>query len=152
MKILIVEDDDYQGEWIYNTLRQNFQGEQIDWIKTEYEFRTRLDSEIIPAPPDVIVIDIMLRWTKPAPKMHVRPPDVKAEGFYRAGLRCIDLLQKSDNTRNIPVILYTVLDRIELKEELQNLRQNVLYLRKKLDSKQLTKKIRDLKKHIDKQV
>jgi DNA-binding NarL/FixJ family response regulator len=153
MQILIVEDDHNQSEWIRMTLEQNFHEIKIDYIKTEHEFRTRVD-ELVKAPPDVIIMDIMLRWAKPSPRVPPRPMDVRAEGFYFAGLRCEELLaeklKENGTPHNTPVILYTVLDPIELHPRLQNLRPNVTYLRKKQDSKQLVQKIKNIVSKTDK--
>jgi len=147
MKILIVEDDYLQADWIRANLEQAFSnletGIDIDQIGTELEFRARL-ADIPKEPPDVIIMDVMLRWTDPSPDMQLPPDDVQEKGFYRAGLRCARLLAKDKRTSDIPVILYTVLEHIDLKGDLQGLPERVIYLLKKSDPTELIQRIRDL--------
>lgn len=146
MNILIVEDDYLQAEWFQKELKKEFPRANIDIIKTEYKFRSCME-EIAKKPPDVIVMDIMLRWADPSPDMPQPPDDVKNEGFYRAGLRCQKLLAESEKTRIIPVILYTVLERNDLKENLQKLPSHVIHLPKESSLTPLVREIRRLITH-----
>src|SRR6266850_8480467 len=109
MRILIVEDDYLQAEWIYGSLEQALPDAQFDRVSTESEFRSRFD-EIANKGPDVVVMDVMLRWADPIPGLDLPPIDVQKEGFYRAGLRCERILARDDRTSQVPVILYTVLE------------------------------------------
>lgn len=129
MKILVVEDDYLQSEWLVPTLRDTFPRVRIEAVSTEKEFRTKLP-EILTDPPTVVVMDVMLRWADPEPTMEPPPPEVEEGGFYRAGLRCQQLLAAQQRTSHVPVILYTVLDREDLNREFDKLPDNVHYLRK----------------------
>ena len=118
MYILIVEDDHSQARLIQEALRKEADfgspDTQIRRMSTESQFRNSLE-EIAARKPDVIVMDVMLRWTDPTPDLKPPPDDVRKEGFFRAGLRNAKLLAQDERTKNIPVILYTMLDKIDLE-------------------------------------
>lgn len=115
LKILMVEDDPVQIEVMEEALRRGLKEARIDLIRTEHEFCSRLE-KIAANPPDVAVIDVMLRWTDPSPDLPKPPPEVVAGGHYKAGVRCQALLGSRPDTRKIPVILYTVLEQDDFKE------------------------------------
>jgi len=145
MKILVVEDDHLQADWICQNLEGEFVGAEIQRISTELEFRSRLiDGDLGKEPPDVIIMDVMLRWADPSPDLQPPPDDVRDEGFYNAGLRCEKLLDQDETTRHIPVILYTVLERSDLSKQLRGMRRNVQYLPKESDPKPLSQLIRTM--------
>lgn len=112
MYILIVEDDPAQFAYFKEILIDSFPNLRLNRIITEKDFRDKM-KEIANDRPDVILMDIMLRWTDPAPDMSPPPKEVEKEGFFRAGLRCVNLLAQNNSTKRIPIILYSVL---ELKE------------------------------------
>lgn len=112
MKILVVEDDHLQVEWIGQNLQKQFPAAQVEAIRTELAFREKL-REIVARPPDIVIMDVMLRWTDPSSSVADAPEDVKKEGVYKAGLRCKKLLAEK-GARQIPVLLYTVLERSDL--------------------------------------
>lgn len=143
MKILVVEDDHLQAEWIINNLEKAFSGATINRISTESEFYLKID-HVIKDPPDVIIIDVMLRWTDPGPDMPIPPEEVRMSGFYRAGFRCKSLLANNDITKDIPLILYTVLEYLDLQRDLQDLPEKAVYLAKDSDSTHLVDKIREV--------
>jgi len=143
MEILIVEDDALQAETIESRLKKDFPGARIRKVSTERQFHLSLDS-IVQNPPSVVVLDVMLRWTDPAPDLEPPPGDVRREGFSRAGLRCQKLLAQHETTSGVPVILYTVLDRNDLDRELKGLRPNVAHLRKESDLSPLVQQIREM--------
>jgi len=127
MSILLVEDDYLQADAVLPVLRKEFPDIRVDIIKTEQEFRQRLE-EILAAPPDLVIMDVMIRWTKPSPKFDPPPSDVTEGGRFRAGLRCERLL--AERNPEIPVILYSVLGTDDFrKDELPN-RPGVLFLSK----------------------
>ena len=87
-QILIVEDDHLQSEWIEIEIKKHFPGVQVEKIATEYDFRIKLE-DVKKNPPDIILIDVMLRWTDPSPNMIHAPKDVKEDGgHFHAGFRC----------------------------------------------------------------
>ncbi|HEV7892635.1 MAG TPA: hypothetical protein VGP08_18625 [Pyrinomonadaceae bacterium] len=129
MYILIVEDDQSQAGLIEAALRNepDFYSPKIVRISTESQFRARFE-EITAKPPDAIVMDVMLRWADPIPDMLPPPEDVQKEGCFRAGLRNAKLLAHDERTSKIPVILYTMLEKIDLDGMTE--RRGIAYLPK----------------------
>ena len=111
VRILLVEDDPLDASMIKEELEAQLKA-TVSVIKTEGEFVSRFE-EIAKAPPDLIVLDVMLRWAVPSPDLTEDsiPAEVREEGFYTAGLRCVDRLEKDNRTQNIPSIIYTGLDK-----------------------------------------
>jgi CheY-like chemotaxis protein len=140
---MIVEDDHFQADFLEGSLKRNFEEIEVDRITTENEFRARF-AEIERAPPDLVTLDIMLRWADPEPGMREPPKQVLSDGFYRAGLRCLRSLLESQQTRKVPVIIYSVLNREDLTTEIKEAPPNVLYLQKDSDDQQLVWHIRSL--------
>lgn len=143
MNIILVEDDHLQAEWARLSFERYFRSVTVRRISTESEFYENLE-KFETSPPDLFVIDVMLRWTDPSPTMQPPPEEVLKDGFYRAGLRCERKLAEQESTRSIPVILYTVLEDIDLHPELGNLPKHVTYLRKDSDPTPLINQIRRL--------
>ncbi len=116
MYILIVEDDHLQAELLIETFRDesDLASALINRISTEREFRERFE-EIAHNPPDVIIMDVMLRWADPTPDTIEPPPEIKMDGFHRAGLRNEKQLAGDPRTRDIPVVLYTILEAADLE-------------------------------------
>jgi hypothetical protein len=93
-------------------------------------------------------MDVMLPWTDPSPTIEPPPREVVEEGFYRAGIRCARLLATNKTTKHIPVILYTVLERADLEDQIRELSSlaNVVHLRKDSDDDRIIDLIRELTK------
>jgi CheY-like chemotaxis protein len=144
-RILIVEDDYLQVDLIETALRKepDFSPTKatIDRISTEKQFHTRFEG-IKNNPPDIIIMDVMLRWDDPAPNMEPPPLEIKREGFYRAGLRNEKKLASEEKTRDIPVILYTLLKDIDLEGMPE--RSKVKYLPKDSSLDPLVQLVRSL--------
>ena len=75
MRILIVEDNRTQADRLARELNASLPDAVIANIETEHEFREQLD-DLVKTPPDIVIIDVMLRWTFPSLDMPERPPDV----------------------------------------------------------------------------
>ena len=144
MYILVVEDDPLQGELICEFLHaaSAFPNAEIRRICTEKEFISKFE-DIATNKPNVIVLDIMLRWDDPSPEFTLPPEEIAEEGFYRAGLRCEKLLARDERTNNIPVILYTILGNGDLSEELPK-RPQVIYLAKDFEPKEIIRQIANM--------
>lgn len=142
MKIVIVEDDPLQMEWVDGEIKKSFPNSVIERINTEYEFESRL-SDFVKNPPNIFVIDMLLRWTNPSRNMPPQPEEVEKDGFFRAGLRCAQKLVKRDNTKNVPIIIYTVLEKDDIALDLKKI-QSARYLRKDGGAEKLIKEIRYL--------
>lgn len=143
MYVILVEDDHLQAEWVESCLVAAFHGVTVNRISTESEFYSRLN-DIVDSCPDVFIIDAMLRWADPSPAMQEPPREVKDEGFYRAGLRCQRKICEHEKAQYVPIILYTVLEELDLESALRDKPPNVAYLRKDSESEPLVEKIREV--------
>lgn len=137
MKIIyIVEDDYFQLEYV-STLLQNEFGSDVEVrpIQTESEFCRRFE-EIAAARPACIVLDILIQWAEATMSDDSRGPGT----FRTAGLRCQRKLREDQRTKNIDVILYTVLDRSDVLD----FPQEVHYLRKDASDERFLELVRTL--------
>lgn len=128
MTIVVVEDDYRQAQWIEGALKQSYPNAQTQLIESEYEFRSKRE-EFAAKPPDLIVMDIMLRWTDAAPELPPPPPEVERDGFFSAGIRCKEHLAKDPRTAQIPILFYSTLQREDLPEA-----ERAVHVRKDGDS------------------
>jgi CheY-like chemotaxis protein len=145
MYIVVVEDDKLQYEWLDPLLRQSktLNVTRLERIKTEKEFYDKFE-EIASDPPDVILLDIMLRWADPAPDFTPPPPEIDRDaGFFRAGLRCEQKLAADDRTKNIPIIIYSVLESEDLGRDRPD-RPNVKFLEKDFQVRAIEAAIREM--------
>lgn len=143
MYFLIVEDDKFQYSHIKDAITKiwSFRNskKRIERIATESEFIDKFES-IAGEKPDVIIMDIMLRWSDPAPDMRLPPPEIAEQGFFRAGVRCERKLAADPRTRNIPVIVYSILEKKDLEGEVTQ-RPEVSYLEKDFGEVELSSKL-----------
>jgi len=145
MYILIVEDDLRQYEFIKKSLidEDEFSDLRIDRIPTESGFRQRIN-EFETDRPDVIVMDVMLRWTDPSPDMTAAPEEVERDGFYRAGIRCVELLAKNPRLDNIPILIHSVLDKDDLESSYLNGFPQVKHIEKTFEPQKLARAVRSI--------
>lgn len=141
--IVIVEDDHLQEGPLEEYLTGAISGADIETIGTELEFRNRLPV-LRERVPDLVIMDVMLRWTFPAPDAVAPPEDVNTGGYYRAGLRCARLLADDPRLSGVPVILYTILERSDLERDGEALPKNSTYVGKNAELEVLSRKIRNL--------
>lgn len=141
MYIVLVEDDHLQAEWVESCLDEAFEDLRVERISTESGFYSWLQRDLDERPV-VFIIDVMLRWADPSPVMAEMPPAVKENGFYRAGVRCQKEIANDERLRDVPVILYTVLEDLDLEEVLRQKDPNVAYLRKDSLAEPLIRTIR----------
>ena len=116
MTIWVVEDNHWWARDACEELGKHFPADSVKQVKTEEEFYARID-EIAEDPEGILVMDIILRWTEAKLDMPVRPERVKKEGRYKAGFRCLEELARRKGPPKMPVILYTVLDEIDIEED-----------------------------------
>jgi len=129
MRIIIIEDDDNQSDKLIRDIPKEIPNAQIYLYKTEHSFRSQIE-RVKEWKPDLFLIDIMLRWTNPSPDMPEAPDEVIEEGFYVAGFRCKRDILENSYLKNLPIILFTVLDKEDLKDKLSNLPRNISYISK----------------------
>jgi DNA-binding NarL/FixJ family response regulator len=141
--IVVVEDDHLQDGPLQELLREQFPTARIEALFTERDFRTRLDG-FRRDPPDVVIMDVMMRWANPRPGDPPPPPDVLTGGYRRAGIRCVNLMAHEPALCDVPVIYYTILERSDLERDAETLTGNVFLIRKSSDRQPLTRKIREL--------
>lgn len=142
MKLLIVEDDFIQAEYIETELKQLLTDVEIKRISTESKFYDFL-AEIDENKPDIILLDIMLRWTDSAPDLREMPENVENEGFHLAGIRCEKKLRETKGGENIPVIIYSVIARDSYNSFIKP--ERTKYLNKDFDIKSLRNLILNFK-------
>lgn len=104
-RILLLEDDYLQREAVKAALEQEFDAE-VQALSCEKEFRDRFDS-VAEQPPSVAVLDRMLRWQSASREEPAQPAD--AVDPDKAGIRCAAMFGSDARTKNVPVILYSVL-------------------------------------------
>lgn len=144
--IVIVEDDHLQSESLHEYLSSAIIGADIEIIHTELEFRQRLPA-LRERVPDVMIIDVMLKWTFPALHALPAPKEVEKEGYYRAGLRCARLLTDDSRLSRVPLVLYTILERSDdLERGGEVLPANSTYVGKNTELDVLSRKVRALLK------
>ena len=113
---LVVEDDHLQKGPLEDRLRMTFPGADVTVLSSEHQFRDYLPA-LRSSPPDLVLMDVMLRWSLPSPNAPAPPPDVAEGGYYRAGLRCAHLLLAEEQLHHVPVVLYTILERSDLERD-----------------------------------
>jgi CheY-like chemotaxis protein len=140
---VIVEDDHLQAAPLADYLEATFPGADVTTLGSEHEFREHLP-RMRDFAPDLVLLDVMLRWTFASPTAPAPPDDVAAGGYYRAGLRCANLLNADKHLRHVPVVLYTILERSDLERDHPTLPPNSSYVGKSSEIDVLIRKVRSL--------
>jgi predicted nucleotide-binding protein len=147
MRITVIEDDPYTSRAIRALLKAEFPDAQLDVLSSVSEFKEVLDNgRLVENAPDLIIVDMMLRWSQPVPKMPAIPEELQPYEMGRAGLKCLELLKSHQIAQRIPVVLHTMLTRDELREELKAVGTNVHHLIKSEDTTALVDLVRRLLK------
>ena len=114
LRVLLLEDDHMQREDIRQALVKAL-GAQVEAKTTEWEFQHDFDA-IVANPPDVAVLDVMVRWASPSRNMPDAPDEV-TKNPEKAGLRCARRLRQAPSTKAVKIILYSVLPKEEIGED-----------------------------------
>jgi len=141
LQFVVVEDDHLQEEPLADHLREVFSGAQVIVISTEEEFRERLPA-LRADVPDLVLMDVMLRWADPRPGIPKPPEEVLSGGYYRAGQRCAQLMLDDPVLRAVPVVLFTILERSDLERDGQRLPANASYIGKNVELDVLVRHVR----------
>lgn len=120
MTIVLVEDDFDQADEIVEWLSDEFPAAVVERIATESEFHARI-GDLAAQRPDLFIIDVMLRWTDPSPTMTDPPDEVREQGSYRAGFRCVKLILADSKLRDVPTIIFSMLDVDDVRPDLRNM-------------------------------
>jgi CheY-like chemotaxis protein len=110
-RILLVEDDHVQRTYLQQALADSL-GAAVTTKTCESEFVRDFDL-IASDPPDVAVLDIMLRWASPS-RGGAAPPEESTPSH--AGLRCAQKLGDDHRTRSVKAILYSVLPKEDIPD------------------------------------
>jgi CheY-like chemotaxis protein len=115
-RVVLIEDDHLQAEDLEERLLdENLPELDIERIPTESSFLIR-QRTLGENPPDLFIVDVMLRWTDPGPDEPEEPPDyLETGGYARAGIRLARALRADSKLASVPVILYTVLGSGDLE-------------------------------------
>jgi DNA-binding NarL/FixJ family response regulator len=106
-KVLLLEDDYLQRRDIQAMLEEEFSA-SMRAKSSESEFRGSFE-EICEEPPDIAILDVMVRWASPSREAIEIPEFAKHPEV--AGLRCAELLREDPRTAGVKVILYSVLSK-----------------------------------------
>src|SRR5215831_2096192 len=105
MNIVSLEDDEPFWNLLKETLESEFGDIHLNWIHTESGFYERIP-DFIRNPPDLFLLDVMVKWADASAEMPIPPPEIEREKYFRAGLRCRRRLLEHQAIASIPVILY----------------------------------------------
>ncbi len=142
-RIVIVEDDPLAAARIEDALAIKVRRVEVVRIATELEFRKKF-TDLVQNPPALLVVDIMLRWTDPAPDYERPPNDVREQGYYRAGFRCVESALGSPLLALVPVVLYSVLDQVDIEDELKAMPTHIRFVNKDRGVDALVDEIRSI--------
>ena len=140
LRILLLEDDFLQRDSIRKALEQNFEGAVVDTEASESEFHRNFEA-IASNPPDIAVLDVMLRWANPSPD--APSPPTEAWEPQQAGLRCARLLKQDLRTSRVSVILYTAFNPLNFCD--LELPTGAIWLTKELSLDQLIECVRSIR-------
>ncbi|MHA6628076.1 hypothetical protein ACU61A_21770 [Pseudonocardia sichuanensis] len=138
---VVVEDDHLQREPLEDRLSLTFENTTITTLCSEGEFRAALPG-LRKNIPDLVVMDVMVRWDYPRRNFPDPPEDIQADGYTRAGLRGAWLLHDDALLRSVPVVLYTILEHSDLERNGPALPANASYVGKTSDAEVLLRHIR----------
>src|SRR5580658_739117 len=141
--VLLEDDPDWESqaraalEWAFaETL-------QLELIETESQFVEELENgAFVRRPPDLFVIDVMLPWDIPGPRMRPAPKGVSEDGFYRAGVRCQRRLAEISGLAQVPVVFWTIVAQDDIFRDILKWPPNVIYLLKEPDPRHLVETVR----------
>jgi DNA-binding NarL/FixJ family response regulator len=139
MNIVIVEDNRVELDEILPRLCGEFPGVNFNVIETESAFR-RAVPDLRATPPTIVIMDMLLRWSD-AGSEEEQPAEIGGD-FYSAGLRCQTLLASYPETKNVPIIFYSMLDRNDAIPD--RLPRNTVFSTKSRELFDLVRKIRNL--------
>jgi CheY-like chemotaxis protein len=129
MRVLLVEDDHLEARRVNSALRDAFPSCDVELIRNEHSFRERFEATVA-LRPDVVVMDLMLRWSDPSPTIPALPEEVRAGGNLKAGARCCRMLVSDPRTKHIPIIIYSAADQRTLDSATEGLPETVFPIRK----------------------
>lgn len=115
MRIVVLEDDEIWAGILQDALESEFSSVELRVVSSEQEFRDQFN-DLAEIPPDLVFVDVMLRWSPVGGPHGDVPEEVMKEGHYRGGIRCLRILRGDERTRAVPVIVHSVLTHRDVKE------------------------------------
>ena len=112
LRVLLLEDDHLQRGAITNALEAELKAD-VQAKSTESEFHRDFE-QIATNPPQVAVLDVMVRWANPTRDAESEPIEIPKTPEI-AGLRCAQLLRNDPRTQSVRVIVYSVLGEEDIK-------------------------------------
>jgi DNA-binding response OmpR family regulator len=143
MKIISLEDDEPFWDLLKDELETKFPNVSLQWIRTEADFYDRI-GDFVANPPDLFILDVMVKWADPVPEMPEPPENVEREKYYRAGLRCRKRLLERPATASVPVILLTVLEQVDMDKVAEDIPAGTVFVAKSSDFRELIDAIKKL--------
>ena len=137
--IVLVEDDSRQAEEVRAALVKHFAHVEVIVIGAEAEFLARLPAFQVNAP-DLFIFDGILPWSA-AGSNHPKPRR-KLKGI--AGIRCAAAVLAKRGTRDVPIIIQSIIEPSVLRREFKNAPENVYFRSKTSSEKDLITTIRSL--------
>lgn len=137
LNIVLIDGDPLQRGAIIDYLAERRQVEVTE-IDTEHGFREALPG-LIEQPPDMFIMELLMRWADPIPGAPPVPEDVREGGHFRAGQRIVRLLVESPIS-HVPVIVSSVLDGEDVMNGgMESLAQHphCIYIKKVMGMEQL---------------
>ena len=132
--IYIVEDDPLVAEWVEELITKEFgSGMEARLIGTHSSFLKEFKN-IANDPPGCIIMDFMLQWSDEATSDGPK----KLNSFLTAGIECYRMLMNDPRTKGIPILIYTVLDKADIRD----LPRHAPYLRKDAPDEKLVDWVR----------
>jgi DNA-binding NarL/FixJ family response regulator len=141
--IWIVEDSALSAETLREAVSASFPTARIAVIGTESEFRQHL-SRVSDHSVDIVVLDVMLRWARARPDAPPPPPEYGPRSRFRAGFRCAELLADNRWTVDVPVIVWTVLGREDIRPDLATMGNPIAFVLKSSSFEQLLRTMRSM--------
>jgi len=102
MKVLLIEDDYLFAQEVREDIRRELQDIDVDVIGNESSFLEHFP-EIQSTPPDAIILDLMLPFSRHQPHLSSNEPESHVSG----GMRCLKRLLEGSRTKSIPVIVHS---------------------------------------------
>ena len=129
LRILLVEDEYLFASVIRADVMEEFPSGtvKITILTTESQFNHRFKEGVAAEPVDVVILDVMIRWTSPD-QPEPKSDEALAKGYYTAGIRCLEKLRARKDTAHVPVIIHSNLSREETEQKLEGVSKGDLQI------------------------
>lgn len=136
--IVLVESDYLTAEWITEAIQPQLAERDIgiEVLRTETDFRRRADYWAA-RPPTLVITDVLLRWADPSSTIEAVPQEILTSSRFLGGLRCAHLLRSIDSTRSVPILFYSLMDKLDFAGGYEGIAPPKYYLQKTADTHEL---------------